>query len=147
MNLNFKSLIDTPWILNAVIPVSENFHLSINYNKSLDGLWYDCEKDNYKIEIQVGFPPSTWWDIVKVSKDISNVYPGRNDSMIYSLIEIAETLKYAGEFEVFEIRDKNVKSREWGHRFFCAKGNDLEDKLSYIKRVFIGEDKSRFKEE
>src|ERR1035437_9707487 len=107
MNLDFKPLIDSPWILNSIIPVNDNFHLSIN------NILY-----NYKVTIQVGFPSSVYWDIVKVSKNISSTYPVRNDSMIHSLLEMAETLKYAGEIEVFTIRDVDNKLREWKHQFF-----------------------------
>lgn len=140
--MEFKPLAHASWIMNAVVPINDHFRLSVSYNER-DGMWAVGSVGSYEVAIQVGKPGSEYWSLVQMPDHSTNVYSGCDDAKIEHLRKQAETLKFGGEIEVFGVR-QGAKERAWGHRFFCAEGDDQKGKLDYVARVFTGEDKWRF---
>ena len=139
MNLEFHPLDYAHWIMNAVMPVSKHFQLSISYG---NGDWYVGEIGSYEVVIQVwDGSDSPYRSLVELPDNKQTniyIYYNCNYDKIYKLAEIAKGLKYAGEIEVFDscVFDTEKKPKTWGHKFFCAEGNDLEEKLAYVKQVW-----------
>lgn len=129
---NFTPLDHAPFINNAVIPVNDNFQISVSYNIN-SGLWQVGEMDNYEAAIQVRKPTGkhNYWSLVEFedNKNI-NIFPNCNRADLNKLVLKAQKLKYCCEIEILD--EDNV----WKHKFFCADGFDFEQKKKYCKWVW-----------
>lgn len=138
-NLQYKPLSHATWIMNAVIPVSEHFQLSVSYG---NGLWYVGTKERPEVAIQaIDKSINQYADLVKVSKHNDNIYHNCGPAMIECLFDTASKLKFGGRIEVFDIAE-GQKTPQWNFRFFYALGNDYDEKIEYAKHIW-GSDEYR----
>lgn len=127
--MKFRPLRNANWINNAIIKVSDNFNLSVSYNKS-PGMWFVGKKEAYEVAIQVGKPDSKYKSLVSLpNNSAGNVYHNCDSIKIKELITIASSLEYAAEIYIFD-------NRKWKHRFHCAKGFDQQEKEGYVRGIF-----------
>ena len=148
MELNFSPLPGNEWIMNARIPISKCCRLSVSYNREgceENWLWFVGEKGSYEVGIQI-MDPDAWGDTGSLvsfeDNPHGNVWPECGEKQIEELVEKGKSLVYAGTIEVFDMSEQ-ASEPEWGFKFICAEGYDLEQKLAYAERMW-GEGKYRF---
>ena len=142
IKLEFAPLPGNEWIMNATVPVSKYCRLSVSYG---NWLWFVGEKGSYEVGIQMIVPDAfgNMGDLVSFKDNPhDNVWPECDEKRIEELVEKGKSLVYAGIIEVFDRRE-HASEPEWGLRFICAEGYDLEQKLEHAKQIW-GEGKYRF---
>jgi hypothetical protein len=142
IELQFKPLNGVPLkggVFNAVVPVNDNFRVSVSYYECFPSGSVGSAPDNYECAIEVGKPDAQYWSLVQI--DGTNTWHG-GMSLIHDLMEKAAALKFAGEIQIYTRREG--PNRTWGHCFYCAEGEDQKFKLDSVKLKYRGKDQWRF---
>ena len=131
MTLNFLPLPDAKGIMNAVVPVNHHFRLSVSYSE-LGAVRHVGSIKDYQAAIQVGITGGKYWSLVDDEETRTNVYRHRTEDSLEALIEKALGLEFGGTIEVFD-RFRGSKLKNWGLKFYFAKGYDFDHKYSYAQ--------------